>query len=180
MFLDMLLLSSLAAAISAATTAIRKIVFKKEDLAKIAEIQSYNRELMTATRKKDQKTIQKLQKKQDYIRQINAEVTKKNMITMFASLLIFFTIYPTLGGFFGTQMLGYVPAGLDIPFVTDSGKLYFYGWFILSFFGVSSPITKIFGLGLAGMPTAGGGEDEKKAENKKQEEKAGKNTERRK
>ncbi|MEM2064978.1 MAG: hypothetical protein QXH59_00605, partial [Candidatus Caldarchaeum sp.] len=73
----MLLLSSLAAAISAATTAIRKIVFKKEDLAKIAEIQSYNRELMTATRKKDQKTIQKLQKKQDYIRQINAEVTKK-------------------------------------------------------------------------------------------------------
>ncbi|MEM3053617.1 MAG: EMC3/TMCO1 family protein, partial [Candidatus Caldarchaeum sp.] len=108
MFLDMLLLSSLAAAISAATTAIRKIVFKKEDLAKIAEIQSYNRELMTATRKKDQKTIQKLQKKQDYIRQINAEVTKKNMITMFASLLIFFTIYPTLGGFFGTEILGYV------------------------------------------------------------------------
>ncbi|MEM2024097.1 MAG: hypothetical protein QXG69_04830, partial [Candidatus Caldarchaeum sp.] len=91
MFAEMVLIAGLAAAISAFTTAIRRLIFKKEDLAKMAEIQAFNKELMTATRKKDQKTLQKLQKKKDYIQKLNAEISKKNLMTMFASLMIFFT-----------------------------------------------------------------------------------------
>ncbi|MCS7110578.1 MAG: EMC3/TMCO1 family protein [Candidatus Caldarchaeum sp.] len=171
MVTEMVMISSVAAALSAATSILRKLVFKKEDYAKMAEIQQYNRELMNATRKKDQKTIQKLQKKKAYIQQINAEVTKKNLITMFSSLMIFFTVYPLLVSFFGDVVVGVTPIGLEIPFVTESGTLRFYGWFILSFFGVSSPITKVLGLGLTGMQVTGGEKDEKKPSDTKQKEK---------
>ncbi|MDW8083737.1 MAG: EMC3/TMCO1 family protein [Candidatus Caldarchaeum sp.] len=170
MVVDMMMISSIAAALSAATSVLRKLIFKKEDYAKMAEIQAFNRELMNATRKKDQKTIQKLQKKKAYIQQINAEVTKKNLITMFSSLMIFFTVYPLLVSFFGDVVVGVTPNGLNIPFITESGQLKFYGWFILSFFGVSSPIAKALGLGLTGMQPVRGDKDEKRPADAKQKE----------
>lgn len=171
MLADMMMIVSIAAALSAVTSGLRKIIFKKEDYLKMAELQAYNRELMTATRKRDQKTIQKLQKKKAYIQQLNAEITKKNLFTMFGSLMIFFTVYPLLVSFFGDVIVGVTPTGLEIPFITDSGQLRFYGWFILSFFGVSSPIAKALGLGLTGIETGRGGKDEKKPADTKQEEK---------
>ncbi|MEM2061569.1 MAG: EMC3/TMCO1 family protein, partial [Candidatus Caldarchaeum sp.] len=162
MLVDMMMILSIAAALSSATSVLRKVVFKREDYLKMAELQAYNRELMNATRKKDQKTIQKLQKKKAYIQQINADITKKNLVTMFSSLLLFFTVYPLLVGFFGDVVVGYTPIGLDIPFITEQGQLKFYGWFILSFFAVSSPIAKALGLGLTGLPPSQGEKDEKK------------------
>jgi len=161
---EMMIISGMAAAISAATTGLRKIIFKKEDFAKMAEIQAFNKELMAATRKKDQKTIQKLQKRKEYIQKLNAEVSKKNLMTMFASMMIFFTVYPFLASFYGDDVIGYTPRGLNIPFITDEGKIRFYGWFILSFFGVGSPISKLMGLSLTGM---GGQVGEEKPQDKK-------------
>ncbi|MEM1942896.1 MAG: EMC3/TMCO1 family protein [Candidatus Caldarchaeum sp.] len=158
MIVEMMIISGMAAAISATTTGLRKIIFKKEDFAKMAEIQAFNRELMAATRKKDQKTIQKLQKKKDYIQKINAEVSKKNLVTMFASMMIFFTVYPFLASFYGDTVVGYAPQGLNIPFITDRGEIRFYGWFILSFFGVGSPISKVMGLSITGMGVPDGQE----------------------
>ncbi|MEM1965008.1 MAG: EMC3/TMCO1 family protein [Candidatus Caldarchaeum sp.] len=170
MFAEMVLIAGLAAAISAFTTAIRRLIFKKEDLAKMAEIQAFNKELMTATRKKDQKTLQKLQKKRDYIQKLNAEISKKNLMTMFASLMIFFTVYPVLAGYFGNDVIGFMPAGLEIPFISQNGEIRFYGWFILSFFGVGSPISKLMGISFTGV---GVSDVEKKPQDKKQEKDSG-------
>ncbi|MCS7129492.1 MAG: EMC3/TMCO1 family protein [Candidatus Caldarchaeum sp.] len=166
MFLEMVIISGMAAGMSAATSALRKVVFKKEDLAKMAEIQAFNRELMTATRKKDQKTIQKLQKKREYIQKLNAEVSKKNLITMFASLMLFFTVYPVLAAYFGDSVVGFTPKGFEIPFISDGGELRFYGWFILSFFGVGSPISKLLGISFTGM---GGEVGKERPQDKKQD-----------
>ncbi len=168
MVLEMIMISGTAAAISATVTGIRRLIFKKEDLAKMAEIQAFNKELMMATRKRDQKTLQKLQKKKEYIQKLNAEVSKKNLIAMFASLMIFFAVYPVLAGYFGDAVIGLTPRGLDIPFISQNGELRFYGWFILSFFGVGSPISKLMGMGFMGAGVSVG---ETKPQDKKQDKK---------
>ncbi len=169
MVVEMLLISGAAAALSATTTGIRRLLFKKEDYEKMAEIQAYNRQLMAATRQKDQKTLQKLQKKKEYIAKLNAEIGKKNLFTMFGSLIIFFTVYPILAGVFGTATVGVMPPGLDIPFVSENHNLGFYGWFILSFFGVGSPISKLLGVSMTGGMVNG----EKKSKDKEQGEESG-------
>ena len=167
MVVEMLLISGAAAAISATTTGIRRLVFKKEDYEKMAELQAYNKQLMAATRQKDQKTLQKLQKKKEYMAKLNAEISKKNLFTMFGSLIIFFTAYPLLAGYFGPEAVGVMPPGLDIPFVSQNHELGFYGWFILSFFGVGSPISKILGVSMVGGVLDG----EKTSQDKEQEKK---------
>ncbi len=162
----MLMILGLAAGLSALTNGIRRVVLKEEDMRKMAEIQAFNKELLAAQRKKDTKTVQKLQHRKEYIQKLNAEVSKKNMIIMFSSLMIFFTIYPLLAGYYGASVLGIMPSGLDIPFISDQHQLYFYGWFILSFFAVGSPIAKVLGISPLGL---GGGSYETKPEDKKQE-----------
>ncbi len=169
MVLEMIMISGIAAAVSAATAGIRRLIFKKEDLAKIAEIQAFNRELIRARQKKDQKALQKLQKKKEYIQKLNAEISKKNLLTMLASLMILFIVYPILAGYFGDTVIGLTPRGLDIPFISQNGELRFYGWFILSFFGVGSPIAKLMGIGLTGAGTSDG---KTKPQDKKQDKKS--------
>ncbi|MEM4417148.1 MAG: EMC3/TMCO1 family protein [Nitrososphaerota archaeon] len=159
MVLEMLAVLGVAAGISAVTTGIRRVIFKEEDMRKMAEIQAFNRELLAAQRKKDAKAIQKLQSRKEYIQKLNADVSKKNMLIMFSSMIIFFTVYPLLSGFFGATQLGSMPPGLNIPFISTNGGLYFYGWFILSFFAVGSPIAKILGISPLGM--GGQGVEEK-------------------
>ncbi len=172
MLADMLAIIGMAGILALITLGIRKAVLKKEDLEKMAEVQAYQKELLAAQRKKDQKTIQKLEKKKEYIQKLNAEVSKKNLIIMFTSLIIFFTFYPMAAGFFTTpdgqpKTIGYTPAGLNIPFIAPDGKLQFYGWFILSFFAVNSPLAKL--LGISFSPSEVGKSAEKDAKDKKQE-----------
>jgi len=169
---DMLSIMGMAILLALATLAIHKAVLKREDMEKMAEIQAYQRELLNAKRKNDQKTIQKLEKKKEYIQKLNAEVSKKNMIVMFASLIIFFTFYPLAAGFFITpdgqpKTIGYMPSGLDIPFIASEGKLQFYGWFILSFFAVNSPLAKLLGISFSVSEV--GKHAEKNVKDKKQE-----------
>ncbi|MEM3096708.1 MAG: EMC3/TMCO1 family protein [Nitrososphaerota archaeon] len=166
MVYELLMILGMAAGLSALTNGIRRVVLKEEDLRKMAEIQAFNRELLAAQRKKDMKAVQKLQHRKDYIQKLNAEVSKKNMIVMFSSLIIFFTIYPLLSGYFGPAVLGLMPSGLDIPFISNQREIHFYGWFILSFFAVGSPIAKVLGISPFGM---GGGGFEAKSEDKKPE-----------
>jgi len=172
--IDMLVITAMSAALATATLAIRKAILKREDLEKMAEIQAYQRELLAARRKNDHKAIQKLEKRKEYIQKLNAEVSKKNLMVIFASLILFFTFYPLASGFFLTQdgqpkTIGYMPSGLNIPFLAPEGKLDFYGWFILSFFAVNSPLAKLLGVSFSPQEVAKNAE--KNAKDKKQEKK---------
>jgi len=170
MAIELLMITGIAVGLSAITNGIRKVVLKKEDLERMAEVQAYNRELLAAQRKKDQKTIQKLQKRKEYIQKANMQVTKKNMIVMFSSFFIFIVIYPFVASFF-PQPVGVMPTGLDIPFVSRGGQILFYGWFILSFFGVSGPLSKAMGVSLSSgglLPGAAEKPEDKKPQKEKQ------------
>lgn len=141
----------IAVAVSFLTNYLRRRLISPEDMAKMAESQRFKRQLLEAKRKGDKKALQRLMKKQEYYQKIDAEVGKKNIITMFATLAIFYGIYMLLGpiyGGYGTVAL--LPGDLFIPFISQGNKLTFIGWFIISLIAVGMPIAKLFGVG--GMP----------------------------
>jgi len=164
-FLEIL---GIAIGVSLLTNYLRRRIMSPADMAKMAESQRFKRQLLEAKRKGDQKTLQRLMKKQEYYRKIDAEVGKKNMITMFATLGIFYAIYMLLGPLYGGyQVVAILPGDLTIPFLSQGNKLSFIGWFILALIAVGMPIAKVFGVG--GMPelkevkkdASKGSEDEK-------------------
>lgn len=151
------------------TSGLRKVLIKKQDMEKMMEANLYRQELMRAKRRGDQKTIQRLEKRKDYIRKVEMEIMKKNLTVMAFSMALFFAVYWLMLSYYGWVTV-LLPGDLVIPFLMLDGELSFYGWYLLAFFAVSLPLSKLFGLG---MGMGGMGVAEKGAKDKKQERKAG-------
>jgi len=167
MFNPMFEIFLIALAVSIATNALRKKLLGPEDMAKMMESQRYRKMLLEAQKKGDKKTVQKLMKKQEYYKKIDAEVGKKNLILMFASLGIFYFVYAALAPLYGgTGVVAILPGDLTIPFVSQGNKLTFIGWFILSLLAVNMPLGKVFEVKPGVIQDA-----EKNAEDKKQKKK---------
>ncbi|MEM2543759.1 MAG: EMC3/TMCO1 family protein [Nitrososphaerota archaeon] len=165
--LSMLLIIITAILLISLTNFIRKSIIKKQDMEKMMEANLFRQELMKAKRRGDQKTIQKLEKRMDYIKKVEFEVMKKNFTVMIISMALFLGAYWAMAMSFGDTKVP-LPGDFFIPFITQEGALTFYGWYILAFFAVSLPLSKAFGLSMTG-----GGLDEKSPQDKKQEKKAG-------
>ena len=145
----------IAVAVSLATNYVRRRLLTPEDMLKMAESQQFKRQLFEAKRKGDQKTLQRLMKRESYYKKIDAEVGKKNIITMFATLGIFYAVWVLLGPIYGGyEAVAFLPGDLFIPLISQGNKLGFIGWFILSLFAVGMPIAKVLGVG-ATPPEAG-------------------------
>jgi len=167
MFNPMIEIFLIALAVSAATNALRKKLITPEDMAKMMESQKFKKMLFEAQKKGDKKTLQKLMKKQEYYRKIDAEVGKKNFAMLFASLAIFYLVYAILSPLYGSiGIVATLPGDLMIPLLSQGNKLTFIGWFILSLLAVNMPLGKIFEVKPGVIQDA-----EKDAKDKKQEEK---------
>ncbi len=140
----------LAVLVSVATNLIRRKLISKEDTLKMAESQLYKKTLLEARRKGDEKLIQKLMKKQEYYQKIDAQIAKKNIITLFATLAMFYAAYIFLAQVYGNGVVANLPADLVIPFISYGNQLTVAGWFIISLIAAGLPISKILGVG--GMP----------------------------
>lgn len=140
----------LAVLVSVATNLIRRRLISKEDTLKMAESQLYKKTLLEARRKGDEKLVQKLMKKQEYYQKIDAQIAKKNIITLFATLAIFYAAYIFLAQVYGNGVVANLPADLIIPFISYGNQLTVAGWFIISLIAAGLPISKILGVG--GMP----------------------------
>lgn len=163
----MLLTVAVAALTISLTNFIRKSIIKKQDIEKMMEANLFRQELMRAKRRGDQKTLQKLEKRMDYIKKVEFNVMKKHFAVMIISVALFLATYWIMTMFFGDTKVT-LPGDFFIPFITQDGALTFYGWYILAFFAVSLPLYKAFGLSMAGGTLA-----EKSPQDKKQEKKAG-------
>lgn len=140
----------LAFVVSLATNLVRRLLLTPEDMRKMAESQLYKRKLLEAKRKGDEKLVQKLMKKQEYYQKIDAEVGKKNILTLVITLAIFYAVYMLVGPLYGNTVVALLPGNLFIPFLSAGNKLTFAGWFILSLIAVGLPTAKVLGVG--GMP----------------------------
>ena len=136
----------IAAAVSFATNLLRRKLMGPEDMAKMMESQKFKKELLEAQKKGDKKALQRLMKKQEYYRRIDAEIGKKNMIMLFASFGIFYFVFmviltPLYGGL---NIVGTLPGDLIIPFISMGDKLTYIGWYILSLLATGLPLGKVF------------------------------------
>lgn len=121
---------------------LRRILITKEDIRNMQEAAEYRRELMKAAKEKDVKTLQKLEKRKDYIQKIEAKAFGKNMIIMMASLAIFFIFYYWAMSRYGMEPVLQTPPGLYIPFIVMNGEINFFGWYFLTAITFSLPINK--------------------------------------
>lgn len=134
----------IAVVVSLATSIIRRRLLTPEDMAKMAESQKYRRMLIEAQRKGDKKMLQKLMRKQDYYRKIDAEIGKKNIIFLVVSIAIFYIVFlgvlnPLYGGL---EVVAILPGDMELPFIGN--KLNHLTWYVLCLFTVSFPINKLF------------------------------------
>jgi uncharacterized membrane protein (DUF106 family) len=152
---SMLLTVAIALATISLTNFVRRTIIKKQDMEK----------MMEAKRRGDQKTLQKLEKRMDYIKKVEFDIMKKNFTVMIISMALFLGAYWATAMSFGNVKIP-LPGDFFIPFISQEGALTFYGWYILAFFAVSLPLSKAFGLSMTG-----GGLAEKSPQDKKQEKK---------
>ncbi len=141
----------LAVLVSLVTNLIRRKLISREDTLKMAESQLYKKSLLEARKKGDEKLIQKLMKKKEYYQKIDAQIAKKNIITLFATLAVFYLAYILLGQIYSIDIeIAKLPGDLVIPFISQGNQLTAAGWFIISLIAAGLPIAKILGVG--GMP----------------------------
>ena len=146
MIQSMLEIFIIAFAVSFATNFLRRKILTPEDMAKMMESQKFKRTLLEAQRKGDKKTLQRLMKKQEYYRKIDAEVGKKNFLILLVSITIFYLVFlgiltPVYGGLEAVALL---PGDMMIPLISSGNKLTSLGWYILSLFAVGFPLGKLF------------------------------------
>ncbi|MEM3395065.1 MAG: EMC3/TMCO1 family protein [Nitrososphaerota archaeon] len=121
---------------------LRRILITKEDVRNMQEAAEYRRELMKAAKEKDVKTLQKLEKRKEYIQKIEAKTFGKNMLIMMASLAIFFIFYYWAMSRYGMGPILQLPPGLYIPLIVVDGKINFFGWYFLTALTFGLPINK--------------------------------------
>lgn len=134
----------IAVVVSLATSLLRRKVITPEDMAKMAESQSYKKMLLEAQKKDDKKTLQKLMRKQDYYRRIDAEIGKKNIIILIVSITIFYIVFlGILTPLYGeVDVVAILPGDMALPIIGN--KLDYLSWYVLSLFAISFPINKLF------------------------------------
>jgi len=141
----MLEILGIAILIGFITSYLRRRILTPEDMARMMESQKYKKMLLEAKRKDDKKALQKLMRKQDYYRKIDAEIGKKNMIIMFTSIGIFWAAWAILTPIYGhLDTVALLPGDLMIPLISHGNKLSFFGWFILSLLASNIPLGKVF------------------------------------
>jgi len=135
----------IALGVSLATNAMRRRMITPEDMARMMESQMFKRRLLEARRRGDKKELQKLMRKQEYYRRIDAEMGKKNITILLVSLAVFYGVYAILSPIYGgAGVVAILPGDMVIPLISQGNKLTFIGWFILSLLAVNMPLGKIF------------------------------------
>lgn len=121
---------------------LRRILITKEDIRNMQEAAEYRKELMKAAKEKDTKSLQRLEKRKEYIQKIEAKTFGKNMLVMMSSLAVFFIFYYWAMSRYGMEPILDMPPGLYIPFIAMDGKANFFGWYFLTALTFSLPINK--------------------------------------
>lgn len=161
--LQIVAIAGLAALMS---SAVSRIVMGPGATVKRAEIAQFRTELLKAKKQGDKKALAKLQKKQEYINKLNAELGKKTMIVLPITAVPLIIIFTFFQSFYGNSIIVMLPSEMELPFISTGTKVHFVGWYLLSFFVFSLPLQRMLGLGL----TEPRGEDktgETKTQNKK-------------
>jgi uncharacterized membrane protein (DUF106 family) len=112
------------------------------------EFKNWNEEKARAKKIGNKKLQAQLKKKEKMMMQKQSKMLKGQMVSMFATIGIFYIMYYGLNFIFGANTVAYLP--FSIPFVLDipALPLSFFYWYLICSFLASSIISRILGVGV--------------------------------
>jgi uncharacterized membrane protein (DUF106 family) len=140
--ITILLITVGMSAISALAT--RAIVDTNKLRRRMTEVREWQSAYTKAIRAKDQKTVDRLKKKEQAIKNASAEMQKDNMKPLLITIVPFMLFYYIFWGVFNfnNTVVAYSP--LDLPFI---GSFFvFWTWYFVSSFATSSLVQRIFNM----------------------------------
>jgi len=120
-------------------TLISKRVVNWEDIKqKKKRVSEWQKALMDAQRKKDMKTVYKLQQEQKEMMALQGQVMMASFKPAIFYMVPYFILWMALSGFYGSWVVAWLPFNLPLPIIGTMASAGFLGWYLLAYFGFSS------------------------------------------
>ena len=104
------------------------------------ELSEYNSQQMAAIRAKDEKTIEKLKKKQPQIQSMQTKMFKPQLLLL-PITFIYLIIWPALNGFFTVA-----GKSVSVAYVPGFGGVPFFYWYLICSFFFGTIASRIIGV----------------------------------
>ena len=121
-----------------ATLITKRVVNWEEVKRKKKIFGDWQRELMSAQRKKDMKTVHKLQQQQKEMMSLQGQIMSASFKPAIFTMIPYFILWWALSGVYSSWVVAWLPFSLPLPIIGTTVSLGFLGWFILTYFGFSS------------------------------------------
>jgi uncharacterized membrane protein (DUF106 family) len=124
--------------------ATKAVVDTDKSRRRMAEVREWQSAYQKALRAKDQKTVDRLKKKEQAIKNASAEMQKENMKPLFVTIIPFMLFYYIFWGVFNfnNTVIAYSP--LELPFIGST--FIFWTWYFVCSFATSSLVQRIFNM----------------------------------
>lgn len=124
--------------VSLLITLITRRVVNWERMRQIkAEVSAFQKELREAQRKRDMKSVHKLQQDQKRIMSLQGEMMKENFKPTLFYIVPYFIFWFILAGIYSGWVVAWLPFRLDLPFFGTWVSCGFLSWYLLTYFGFS-------------------------------------------
>ena len=136
---SMLFILLISIVIALVVTLISKRVVNWEEIKqKKKRVSEWQKALMDAQRKKDMKTVHKLQQEQKEMMALQGQIMMASFKPAIFYMVPYFILWMALSGFYGNWVVAWLPFNLPLPIVGTLASLSFLGWYLLTYFGFSS------------------------------------------
>ncbi|MFB0499957.1 MAG: EMC3/TMCO1 family protein [Candidatus Hadarchaeaceae archaeon] len=130
--------------VSLLITLITRRVVNWERMRQIkAEVTTFQKELREAQRKRDMKSVHKLQQDQKRIMSLQGVMMKENFKPTLFYIVPYFIFWFILSGIYAGWVVAWLPFRLDLPFFGTWVSCGFLSWYLLTYFGFSQMWRKL-------------------------------------
>ena len=138
-----LLIMTIAAALSIATTAANRLLVDVKRVAAVTrEVNAWRKEFEKARKSNDKQLLAKVTKKQQAMMKLQSRMAFERMKVSFIFIIPFWGVWIVLSSFFGQSTIAFSP--IELPFAGT--QLSFFYWYLICSFTISLPLTRIFGV----------------------------------
>jgi uncharacterized membrane protein (DUF106 family) len=122
-----------------AVTLVSKRVVNWEDVKqKKKKVSNWQKALMDAQRKKDMKTVHKLQQEQKEMMSLQGQIMTSSFKPAIFYIVPYFVLWMALSGLYSGWVVAWLPFNLPLPAIGTTASLGFLGWYFLAYFCFSS------------------------------------------
>jgi len=108
-----------------------------------ATVSKWQKELWDAQRKRDFKTVHKLQQQQKEMMALQGQVMMSSFKPAIFYMIPYFILWSMLSKLYSTWVVAWLPFTLPLPIIGTTVSLSVLGWFLISYFGFSYILRKL-------------------------------------